>query len=307
MPAATAQLLSDAEPVLAGAGCDSPRGDSYLLLAHALEMPCETLLSNPGIVASDAAVERFHGLLERRAKREPTAYITGCCTFRSLRLSVDERVLVPYLETELIVAAAARLPAGAEVVDVGTGSGAVALALKHERPDLCVTATDISEAALEVARANGERLGLDVSFRRADLLDGLPDTFDAVLANLPYYPREPAGPVSPELVGYEPAVAVFTDSDESALIRKLLEQVALRPRVATVVLETGVGQCEAVVELLVGAGFPSVALNVDPTGVERGVVGHRGTASQRADPAGLGLPQAREAPVATHARGGAPV
>lgn len=287
MPIVTTQLLSHAEPMLASAGCNSPRGDSYLLLAHALDIPCERLLENPGIVASDAAVERFQGFLERRAKHEPTAYITGCCMFRGLRLAVDKRVLLPYLETEAMVAAATQLPLATEVVDIGTGSGAIALALKHERPDLRVRATDISEPALRVARANGARLGLDVDWKRADLLAGLGDTFDAVLANLPYYPSDPVRPISAEL-DHAPAVAVFTDSEALALIRALLKQVVLRPRISTVILEVGIGQGEAVADLLVQSGFPSVHLKTDMTGNERGVVGHR--ASQRASTAGLGLP-----------------
>jgi release factor glutamine methyltransferase len=277
---ATAQLLSEAEPMLADAGCDSPRGDSYLLLAHALDVPCETLLGNPGIVVPSEVAERYREFVRRRAAREPTAYITGLCTFRKLRLEVDGRVLVPYLETELLVAAGAQLPRGVEVVDVGTGSGAVALALKHERPDLRITATDISESALEVAKANGARLGLEVEWRQADLLDGLPDEFDAVLANLPYYPSEPVGQVAPELTDHEPALAVFTASDELALIRALLEQIAGRPRVGTVVLETGAGQVEAVSELLVQAGFHSVRRGADLTGVQRGLAGYRSVASR---------------------------
>jgi len=281
--------------VLADAGCGAPRGDAYVLLAHALDVSCETLLLNPDIVASDAATEAFQGLLERRANREPTEYITGFCTFRNLRFAVDHRVLVPYLETELMVVAGAQLPRNARVVDVGTGSGAVALALKHERPDLDITATDLSEEALEVARANGGRLNLDVSWRRTDLLEGLPDAFDAVLANLPYYPSKPAVPVARELADYEPALAVFTASDELALIRSLLEQVSSRPRVATVVLEVGVGQAAAVAELLGRAGFPSVRLNADLTGVERGIVGHRGSTSPQVEQAGPATPLESEA------------
>lgn len=278
-PARASQLLSDAELVLASAECPAPRGDAYVLLAHALGIPCETLLSNPGIVAPGAAAKRFEESVKRRATREPTAYITECCTFRALRLAVDERVLIPYLETELVVDAGVQLPRGARVVDVGTGCGAVALALKSERPDLDVAATDISSSALEVAKANGARLDLPVSWQQADLLEGVPDTFDAVLANLPYYPSEPALPLAPELADHEPALAVFTDSDELALIRSLLAQLANRPRVATVVLEIGVGQGDAVAELLVGAGFRSVQRNTDLTGAERGVVGRRNNAS----------------------------
>src|SRR5262249_1456062 len=124
---------------------------------------------------------RFDELVRRRAAREPVAYIVGRREFRRISLDVDRRVLIPRPETELLVEVGLTLPAGARVVDIGCGSGAVALALKDERPDLEVVGADVSAEAIAVAQTNAARLGLDVRFLVADLLDG--SRYDAVLAN----------------------------------------------------------------------------------------------------------------------------
>src|SRR5205085_157818 len=126
-----------------------------------------------------------------------------------IELGVDRRALVPRPETELLVEAALGLPAGAHVLDLGTGSGAVALALKAERPDLQLAGSDVSEAALELARANGARLGLEVRWLRSDLLSGLADEFDAILANLPYVADSERPTLAPEILRHEPPEALF--------------------------------------------------------------------------------------------------
>jgi release factor glutamine methyltransferase len=272
MPTSASHLLSHAETRLAHAGCEAPQGDAYLLLAHAMGISPETLLSNPAVIVPDDAVDRFQVAVGRREKREPTQYITGSCAFRGLRLAIDERVLVPRIESELLVEAGVRLPHAARLVDVGTGSGALALAVKNERPDLSVTATDISESALEVAEANGARLDIDVSWRQADLLAGLPDVFDAVLANMPYYPCDLPAPLAPELMDYEPSLAIFTASDGLALTSALVGQIAARSEVQMVALEIAIGQGDAVTKLLSDAGFASVERRTDLTGNERTVI-----------------------------------
>ena len=132
-------------------------------------------------------------------RREPVAYILGRRAFRDLELVVDPRVLIPRPETELLVEAALALPEGARVIDVGTGSGAVALAVKQERADLEVTGSDVSPDALAVARANTDRLGLAVTWRRADLLTGAGGPWDAVLANLPYVLDPELSQLAPEI------------------------------------------------------------------------------------------------------------
>ena len=161
--------LDSAVIALQAAGCDTPRLDAELLLAHALSTSRETLFMDPERDLSPDEARAFMDLAARRRSREPVAYILGEKGFRRLMLRVDSRVLVPRPETEFVVEAALSLPEGARVVDVGTGSGAIALALKEERPDLEVLGTDSSADALEVARGNAERLGLDVERFREDL------------------------------------------------------------------------------------------------------------------------------------------
>ena len=214
--------------------------------------------------------------MRRRAvEREPVAYILGRRGFRRLELAVDRRALVPRPETELLVEVGLTLPRGARVLDVGTGSGAVALALKDERPDLQMTGSDLSEDALALARANGERLGLEVAWLRADLLAGVPDEFDAILSNPPYVAESERGSLAPEILRHEPPAALFAGPDGLAAIRALLAQVAARGRVQIVALEVGAGQASAVLELMRAAGFRAVRAERDLAGIERVVVGER--------------------------------
>jgi release factor glutamine methyltransferase len=159
------------------------------------------------------------------------------------------------------------------VLDVGTGSGAVALALKDERPDLEVTASDLSEPALAVAHANGVRLRLDVRWLQADLLAGLPDAFDAVLANLPYVSEADRAGLAPEITRHEPPQALFADADGLAAITALLSQLQSLPSVRVIALEVGAGQAAAVCEMTREAGFRAVRAERDLAGAERVVLG----------------------------------
>src|SRR3954463_1857207 len=146
--------LDSAVIALTAAGCDTPRLDAEVLLAHVLGADRAALFLDPERGLSPQQAGAFPEAARQRRERRPVAYITGTKGFRALELAVDERVLIPRPETEHVVEGGLGLPAGTRVVDVGTGSGAIALALKDERPDLRVVATDSSAAALEVARAN---------------------------------------------------------------------------------------------------------------------------------------------------------
>ena len=262
------RALSDATQMLTAAGCETPRLDAELLLAFVLGVGRERLVIDASAELDSFDLARFEELVARREAREPVAYILGRQAFRRISLAVDRRVLIPRPETELLVEVALSLGRGARVADVGTGSGAVALALKEERPDLSVVGVDVSEDALAVARSNAQQLGLDVEFLRADLLEGVPGPFDAVLGNLPYVAEGSALP--PEIEDYEPELALFGGPDGMDVTRRLLTMVDAVPLLA---LEVGLG--EAVAELVSAAGFPSVEILPDLAGHERVVVGRR--------------------------------
>ena len=274
-----AEALDSAVVAIGAARSPTPRLDAEVLLAWALGTSRTALFLDRDAPVTGPAVRRFQDAVRRRSSgREPVAYIVGTKGFRHLELAVDGRVLVPRPETEHLVEAALDLAsAGASVVDVGTGSGAVALALKDERPDLRVLGTDRSVEALAVARANGERLGLDVSFAAGDLLDAAApgqDPIDLVVANLPYVPDGDRAALAPEIRHHEPAMALFGGDDGLDLVRRLIAQCQERT-VAAVALEVGQGQPPAVGALLRASGYPDVAVHADLAGIDRVVTGRR--------------------------------
>ena len=271
-PVATrGELLAGAAARLAAAGCDTPRLDAELLLAGAAALDRAALVAGALEPVGADAASRLESLLARREAREPVAYILGRRGFRHLDLAVDERVLIPRPETELLVEAAVELPAGARVADVGTGSGAVALALAQERPDLAVTGLDASGGALAVARANALRLGLRAEFVMADLLAGAPGPWDAVVANLPYVDAADWDGLAPEITRWEPREALVAGAAGLALIRRLIAQLGETPFTA---LEVGAQQAPAVAATLAATGRRVQTLQ-DLAGIERVVVGRR--------------------------------
>jgi release factor glutamine methyltransferase len=268
--------LDGAVTAIGAAGCQTPRLDAEVLLAHVLGVARERLLLDRELVVAGSAVRAFQDAVRRRAvQREPVAYIVGRRGFRRLDLAVDPRALVPRPESELLVERALALDRGIAVLDVGTGSGAVALALKDERPDLTVSGSDISDDALDLARANARRLKLDVRWLRADLLAGLPDEFDAVLANLPYVAESDRARLAPEILRHEPPGALFAGADGLDAIRALLAQLAVTERVAFVALEVGAGQAPEVAGLARASGYATVECVHDLAGIERVVTAER--------------------------------
>ena len=220
-----ADLIDSATELIEAGGCEEPRSDAEALVAEVLGTSVEQLASDGKGDLPPAAVQAIEAAATRRASREPMAYIIGRESFRQIELKVDERVLIPRRETELLVEAALELPEGARVHEVGTGSGAVALSLRSERPDLRVTASDISPEAVEAARENAERLGIEIEIAiAAGLPDGL-DDLDMVVANLPYVTDETVQTRPPE-IRREPRVAVITDPGvgELDVIRSVVAQ-----------------------------------------------------------------------------------
>jgi release factor glutamine methyltransferase len=270
------EALEGAATAIGAAGCETARLDAEVLVAHVLGVSRERLLHDRQLTVEGPAVRALQRAVRRRAiERESVAYITGRRGFRRLELHVDRRALVPRPETELLVEVGLGLAPGAAVLDLGTGSGAVALALKDERPDLRVSASDISLPALELARANGARLGLEVEWLAADLLAGVEDRFEALLANLPYVADPERDSLAPEIARHEPALALFAGPDGLAVIRALVSALPARRRLELVALEVGAGQAHAVAGMVAEAGFAAVQVLVDLAGLERVVVGRR--------------------------------
>lgn len=277
--------LEGATTAIAAAGCDTPRLDAELLVAHALDVSRERLLIDRELVVEGPAIRMLQDHVRRRSVlREPVAYILGRRHFRRLELKVDGRALIPRPETELLVEVGLALPRGASVLDVGTGSGAVALALKDERPDLRVSGSDSSGHALALARENGQRLGLSVSFIQGDLLDGLvgehdhkggQSEFDTILSNPPYIPNGDRDLLAPEITRHEPADALFAGPDGLAVIRRLIAQAAKLPTVRLLALEVGIRQAADVGQLMQDAGFTGLRAERDLAGIERVVAGER--------------------------------
>jgi release factor glutamine methyltransferase len=257
---------------LADAGCETPRLDAELLLAAALAVGREQLVLDASEPVDDDVGRRFEAFVARRAAREPVAYIVGHREFRRISLAVDRRALIPRPETELLVEVGLELEPAARVVDVGCGSGAVALALKDERPDLSVVGIDLSPGAVALARSNAARLGLEVEFVCGDLLGER--RFDVVLANLPYVASGAA--LAPEISLYEPAEALYAGPDGLDVIRRLVAALGAEGAdISLVALEVGFDQSDAVASLLGGAGFGSVSRLRDLAGIERVIVGRR--------------------------------
>ena len=277
VPAATAgsvgEALGAAADALAAAGVEAPRLDAELLLAEATGRDRARLAADPDAGVEADAARRFGAMVRRRVAREPVAYILGRKGFRRLELAVDARVLIPRPETELLVEAAVEL-APRRVLDVGTGSGAVALAVADELERAEVVASDTSLEALAVAKANRDRLGLG---ERVRLIEGsypAEPGFDLVLANLPYVGDGEWDGLAPEIARFEPRGALVAGPTGLEAIDALLGAVATRAlRTRAVALEVGVGQAATVAELVRRAGFELVEKRRDLAGIERVVLG----------------------------------
>jgi release factor glutamine methyltransferase len=270
------EAVRAAERELAEAGVPSPRVDAEYLVGAVLGRTRTELYAGNGEL-TEAQRERLRELVERRRRREPLAYILGEWDFRNLTLSLDARVLVPRPETEIVVERALATIRGLRaphVVDVGTGSGAIALAIADEHPGARVLGIDLSEDALEVARTNRDRNGLAerVTFARTDLLHALAEPVDLVVSNPPYVRGRELATIDPEVRDWEPRLAILGE-DVAERIAADARQ-ALRPG-GSLVLECGNGQAPGLAAELVRLGYEDVRITPDLAEVERVVEGRR--------------------------------
>jgi release factor glutamine methyltransferase len=268
-----AEALREAADELAQAGCPSPRVDAEWLLADVLGTTRTGLYVMERPLEEDE-LRRVHSLVARRRAREPLAYVLGEWGFRRLTLNVDPRVLVPRPETEIVVERCLELLRPIEhprVLDVGVGSGAIALAIADERPDASVVGTDSSADALSVAAANQARVGANgrVELRHGDLLAGASGPFDLVVSNPPYVPPEDVERLPPEVL-HEPLAALVGTGRQGEVAEAAL--AVLAPS-GIIVLEVGDGQAPEVEATLRGLGYEDVRSTRDLAGCERVVEG----------------------------------
>jgi release factor glutamine methyltransferase len=273
------KLLNWSKGFFADRGIASPRYDAEVLLAHVLGIDRVRLYMEYDRPLVSSELTAYRALVKRRASREPVAYITGERGFWSMDLQTDPRALIPRPDTEVVVEEVLeRIPEDAQitVVDVGTGTGAIALAVKSERPGVRVLATDASADALSLARENAERLGLEIEFFEGDLLKAVPADveLDYVVSNPPYV--EDDFDLEPDVRDYEPTSALFAGPDGLDVIRRLVPQAyeRLKPG-GWLTTEIGFRHGESVPALMSEAEFDEVSMRKDYNGQPRAVSGRK--------------------------------
>ena len=275
-PATVGEVVRRTAERLDADGILTARIDAELLVAHVLGLSRADLVLERGRVLTPPEHDRVAELAARRAAREPLQYIVGEWGFRRLTLTVDDRALIPRPETETVVKRCLTLLRGLDahlVLDVGTGSGAIALAIADEHPGARVTGIDVSDEALSLARENAARTGLSVEFHLHDMLSGLPGKgWNLVVSNPPYVRPEEAPGLAPEVVGWEPHVALFGAGHTETLVRAAA--AVLTPGGA-LVLESYDERAGAVAGLLAEEGFAEVVVTSDLAGRDRVVEGRR--------------------------------
>ncbi|MDX6425668.1 MAG: release factor glutamine methyltransferase [Gaiellaceae bacterium] len=262
-----AEVLRGATEYLAGRGIDTARVDAELLLARALGLSRIELYTQHDRPLTDAERTAARELVQRRGQREPLAYVLGDWDFRRLTLKTDRRALVPRPETEIVVERCLALLDGIEaprILDVGTGTGAIALALKQERPDAIVVATDLSAHALALAQENAEANELDVRFVEGDLLAGVDGPLDLVVSNPPYVGAEELDALEPEVREWEPRGALV---DEGQTLR--LARDAQSVLDGWLVVEVHEERAQALSDELAKLGYRTITIGLDLAEKER--------------------------------------
>jgi len=261
------EILRAAADYLAGRGIDTARVDAELLLARALGLTRIELYTQHDRPLTEAERAAARELVQRRGRREPLAYVLGDWDFRRLTLKTDRRALVPRPETEIVVERCLALLEGVEaprIADVGTGTGAIALALKQERPDALVVATDISAAALALARENAAANELEIELVEGDLLAGTAGPLDLIVSNPPYVGADELDGLEPEVRDWEPRGALVDDGQTVRLARAAQSVLD-----GWLVLEVHEDRAHALSDDLAKLGYRTIGVGLDLAGKER--------------------------------------
>ena len=274
--ASRAAALGTATAELRAAGIDAPRRDARLLMQHALGLSPEALLADDRLPLGEDEARRLTALVHRRAAREPIAYLTGRREFWSLEFAVDRSALVPRPESETLVEAvldrAPRLPAHPRLLDLGTGTGCLLVALLSELPGAVGLGIDVSASAASLARANARRhsLGERASFAVADWGAALAARFDVVVSNPPYVATPELVSLAPEIARHEPRTALAGGADGYECYRRLAPQIArLLASGGLAAIELGAGMADEVRSLFAASGLLEIGRRRDLSGIER--------------------------------------
>jgi release factor glutamine methyltransferase len=273
-------VLEWTKSYLADKGVENARLESEWLLAHSLGTDRVGLYVHYEKPLNEAELAAFRGLVLRRARREPLQYILGTQEFFGLEFEVAPGVLIPRHDTEVLVEEALRRGERARsVLDIGTGSGCIAVALAKGLPEAEIVSVDLSPEALAVARRNAERLGVKVDFVEGSLFDPFVGrTFDLVVSNPPYIPSADIAALQPEVRDFEPRTALDGGEEGLDFYRRIVAGApGFLTRGGWLLLEVGVGQAESVATLLREAGFAEIFTAKDPGGIDRVVGGRIGS------------------------------
>ena len=275
------KILESAISALLQAGCDKPKLDAELLMAHVLGVSRIGLITRADKEITEAQKTAFEALLARRIQREPVAYIVGEKEFWSMRFKVSPATLCPRPDTEIMIESALKLfprDAALNIADLGTGTGAILLALLSEFPNARGTAVDISPQALEIAKENGRNLGLAsrADFLLGSWLETLSGSFDLIVSNPPYIESSLLPELSPEVAVFEPKSALDGGKDGLDAYREIVPQLRERLRPGGwVILEVGVGQVPAIANLMSEQDLQVTSIAKDYQGIDRCVIAQR--------------------------------
>ena len=273
------QLLDIATERLREEKIADASSDAAILLECVTGVTKNDIYIHPDKNVSDEDVERLNGLLPLRINHKPVQYITGTAQFMGLEFTVDERVLIPRFDTEILVEEGMKLGlSGLKILDLCTGSGCILLSLLHYSHDCTGTGTDISRGALEVARLNADRLGIDAMFLESDLFEGLKtdDKYDLIVSNPPYIRSDVIPTLMEEVKDHEPMIALDGSADGLMFYRRIISEApAFLHNEGVLMVEIGYDQGEDVSRLFEEAGYEDVSVIRDLGGLDRVVKGMR--------------------------------